>query len=191
MLNIYSFFLRCFLFGNFSELFNKNLFHVSIITVLSFWNLLFYTFHPGMVESWDQVLGLRILGTPRTPRKPTSLDTPFNLWDSLEPHRTPRISLGPPWNHRYSSGCDVWKGFLGNNNKFFIFKKLQFFNHKNFSMVEKWNPVLGPTGPLELPGPPEPPGPPDPWNLDPKYLRIPWTSGTPRTSGTLDALRLD
>ena len=32
---------------------------------------------------------------------------------------------------------DAWKEFIGSNNKFFIFKKLQFFSYKSFSILNR------------------------------------------------------
>ena len=85
-----------------------------------------------MVEKWDPVLGLSGL-----PGSSGILETPSNP-------RTPQNSLGPReslYNHLGNTGIprDVMhekdfsgKGFLRNNNTFFIFKKQQFFNNKIF-----------------------------------------------------------
>ena len=81
----------------------------------------------GMVKKWDNT---------RTPG--TQSPDPWNPLGSLGPSGIPGIR-GPlrtfliygtlqnllrpresPWDHRHSSGCDAWKGFLGNSNKFFI-----------------------------------------------------------------------
>ena len=53
-------------------------------------------------------------------------------------------------------------------------------------MVEKWDIILEPPEPLELPGLPGPFGPLGP--RDPQYLRIPWIAGTLKTSGPSDLL---
>ena len=43
-------------------------------------------------------------------------------------------------------------------------------------MVEKWNPVLGPEDPRDL--------------REPQYFKIPWSSGTSRTSGPSNPLKM-
>ena len=62
-----------------------------------------------MVEKWDPgPLGPPgFLGSPEPSGPSGTLGAPSNLRDPAEPLGTPRISLGPPWDHRYSSGCDT------------------------------------------------------------------------------------
>ena len=65
-----------------------------------------------MVEKWDPVPGpSELLQNPWDPRilpePPGTLETPSDLRGPAEPLGTPKISLEPPWNHRYSSGCDT------------------------------------------------------------------------------------
>ena len=64
-----------------------------------------------------------------------------------------------------------------------LFKKNKENAKRIFDIVEKWDPALGPTGPLGLPeflGPPVPQDPMDP--RDPQDL---WTHWDLRTSGPL------
>ena len=60
------------------------------------------------------------------------------------------------------------------------------------SMVEKWDPVQGFWEPRDLWDLWDPRDYLDPWEprdpRDAQYLKIPWTPGTPRTSGTFDPL---
>ena len=81
-----------------------------------------------MVEKWDHVPGLWDLweplgslgapvtpgilgnsGTHETPKDPVGssgfLRTLSNLWEPVEPLGTPILSLRPPWDQWYSSGC--------------------------------------------------------------------------------------
>ena len=72
--------------------------------------------------------------TPRTPGTPWTPGTPGprDPWDPRDPRnpRDPFQSPGPP-----RTSWHVWKGFLRNNNKFCISKRLQFFNLKNFLIL--------------------------------------------------------
>ena len=58
-----------------------------------------------MVEKWDPVPGP---SGPLEPLGPSEIfETPSYLQDPAEPVEAPRISLGQPWDHWYSSGCDT------------------------------------------------------------------------------------
>ena len=94
------------------------------------------TFTQNLFMSWTVQHGGKVGSSPKTPGTPGPprlLPTSGTPWD-------PQNILGPresPWDHRYFSECDAWKVFLGNNSKFFIFKKLQYFNYKNFSILNR------------------------------------------------------
>ena len=74
---------------------------------------------------------------------PWTLRTSGTHWDHPLRPRDPFQPLGPLgtprtfWEHWYFLECDAWKGFLGHKNKYFMFKKLQFFNCKNFSIPNR------------------------------------------------------
>ena len=52
--------------------------------------------------------------------------TPFNLPELAEPPESQDSPLR-----------DAWKEFLGKNNKFFKFQKLQFFSYKSLSILNR------------------------------------------------------